>query len=1166
MMGLVALLFATGAVAQEMRIQFAEKVTIAAAPGHTEFDAYGRRFSLELENNSRLLAALPAAQKSNIPVSQLLRGKLEGVPGSWVRLARVGGGLEGAIWDGSDLYVVTRHSSIAPHLVQPVTAGLSDTVVYRLSDAQNVLPEKFCGLARNLPQSKVDRSALKIYQTMVADLRVNAALISPTDQLQIALISDREFQSQFGAAARDTMLARLNTVDGIFSEQVGVLLLPSAVRLVPAAGNPFTTSNAEQLLDQVSAYRRADQEIRSAGLAHLMTGKVLNDFIAGIAFIDSLCEVDEGVSLSDSSVNEFAAALVMAHELGHNFGARHDGVPGSGCEAVTGFYIMDPQTNSSMEFSQCSLDAMRPKIALARGRCIAPATYSDAGLALPASPFEVDTREVFTLPVTINSTGTLPAQNSTLHLELPSQLAFQSATVTNGTCTSTGNAVDCTLGDIPAGEQRSVALRLLGTERGTYTVSGTVASSNDRFASNNSASVQVGLRLAVDLAVTVTPGAESVFETDAVDFVVDVTSTRTQLAQGAGLVLYTYGFLVESIDTGAHSCTRVTAGFDGYICQLADIAPGESTRIVIHARASLVGSYGVSANFNNWTDGDFANNYSVGRVTVKAEREIRTTTSTDYLRAVIGVAYEVTFTVTVGGRLPIENVRQTVEAPGVWPGVIESVVANGGTCGTPNYPTTTECAFGTLNPGDVRTVVVRLRTPSEGSSSISGYTIYSDGVGDDYNFRYFWVYSDQRLDAEASISSYRYVDEGQTGTLSVFVRSAGIDPIQDVVATVTVPLPVRLTNVYVNDAPPGFLCSIETPQSLRCTGSFTATRPGANVTVTFVSDTEMTGVATLAVTGTGDGDTGNDIAQAPLEVRPPTDVGLIAPSSDLFVMAGDLVTLEMTLTTSRSPIQSVIFWADSAFDLMLESVRVNGIDCQLPPIQAGSRVYCPGGSLPANSSVPVVLRYRASQRDASGTVYLYAEAFGDSNSGNNSVTVSYAVGVPTDVSLSALSNAISGQSGMNLGFPRIVVSGTTAIPRNVVVNIPIPPFASVQSLTTSSGGICTGTTTLQCTFSPSPFGGAQIIDITLRAQSAGTFTSNITMTAGNDNTPDNNAASVATTVTDPPPPPNNGGSSSGGAKKGGGSLEWLALAFLGLLVGVRWAFGELAPQRRQRPH
>jgi len=83
-----------------MRIQFAESVKLKAVAGHTEFDAYGRRFSLELQPNDRLVQGLPAAARSQLGTAQLLRGKLEGVKGSWVRLTQVGAGLEGAIWDG----------------------------------------------------------------------------------------------------------------------------------------------------------------------------------------------------------------------------------------------------------------------------------------------------------------------------------------------------------------------------------------------------------------------------------------------------------------------------------------------------------------------------------------------------------------------------------------------------------------------------------------------------------------------------------------------------------------------------------------------------------------------------------------------------------------------------------------------------------------------------------------------------------------------------------------------------------------------------------------------------------------------------------------------------------------------------------------------------------
>ena len=102
--------------AQQMKIQVAEPVSLVAETGRAEFDAYGRHFSLRLESNDRALAKLSAARKAELAGIHLLRGTLEGVPGSWVRLIESAGQYEGAIWDGSDLYSITRYEKIASHL------------------------------------------------------------------------------------------------------------------------------------------------------------------------------------------------------------------------------------------------------------------------------------------------------------------------------------------------------------------------------------------------------------------------------------------------------------------------------------------------------------------------------------------------------------------------------------------------------------------------------------------------------------------------------------------------------------------------------------------------------------------------------------------------------------------------------------------------------------------------------------------------------------------------------------------------------------------------------------------------------------------------------------------------------------------------------------------
>ena len=168
-----ALVAGTAVAAPPMQIKFAEAVSLPAAAGNAQFDAYGRRFELTLEGNDRLLKSLPVTRKAELGQAQILRGKVEGMPGSWVRLTRVGKRIEGAIWDGNEMYVVASYASIVDKLTTPLMATPDQTVVYRLSDTVNGLPPEFCGLAGNVsPVNKSDGSALQQYKSLVSELRM----------------------------------------------------------------------------------------------------------------------------------------------------------------------------------------------------------------------------------------------------------------------------------------------------------------------------------------------------------------------------------------------------------------------------------------------------------------------------------------------------------------------------------------------------------------------------------------------------------------------------------------------------------------------------------------------------------------------------------------------------------------------------------------------------------------------------------------------------------------------------------------------------------------------------------------------------------------------------------------------------------------------------------
>src|SRR5690606_41339473 len=82
-----------------------------------------------------------------------------------------------------------------------------------------------------------------------------------------------------------------------------------------------------------------------------------------------------GVSLSEGWRGLMDSALVAAHEIGHNFGAPHDGAEDSPCKSTPGLFLMAPALNGSTTFSDCSRAPMAPKIAAAA--CVVPARIAD---------------------------------------------------------------------------------------------------------------------------------------------------------------------------------------------------------------------------------------------------------------------------------------------------------------------------------------------------------------------------------------------------------------------------------------------------------------------------------------------------------------------------------------------------------------------------------------------------------------------------------------------------------------------------------------------------------------------------------------------------------------------------------------------------------------------
>lgn len=314
-----------------------------------DFTAFGRSFRLQLSSNQRL------AQFTTGSSVQLYKGTLEGVPNSWARISVLDGLPRGMIWDGRELFIVDA----APEAVNYGTAG---TVMYKLSDAVLERGVSFTGDAVETP-----RDPAATYGALIGELRARTQALADgaTEAVEISILGDADYLARYSseAQARDAILTRLNNVDGIFSSQVGVELQVVSVDLTGelTAGLSATT-DPSTLLEELGQLRRQTPALVDTGLTHLFTGRQLNGNTAGIAYTVSLCSPRYAASLTMAHNSAALDALIIAHEIGHVFGAPHDGT--QQCASTPqNQYIMTPTlTTSVTSFSQCSLDEINEVI------------------------------------------------------------------------------------------------------------------------------------------------------------------------------------------------------------------------------------------------------------------------------------------------------------------------------------------------------------------------------------------------------------------------------------------------------------------------------------------------------------------------------------------------------------------------------------------------------------------------------------------------------------------------------------------------------------------------------------------------------------------------------------------------------------------------------------
>lgn len=551
----------------------------ANAQERWEMTAFGQILRLRLQENPQL-AHLSSGRSGEM---RLLRGAIADKPASWVRLSFKGDTAEGLIWDGRELYGVTPAASATGMVSAPADLPARGSIIFRLADTEVSLGADFC--AARAPHELSSGDGLAEYAAMVDELgrmQIAAAAATPTQGIELSVLTDAAFRGQYDTAedAQDALLVRLNNLDGIYNAQVGLRMLVSSIG---SEGDVLTNStNADTLLASLGSLRASNPYLHTTGITHLLTGRDLDGNTVGLGYIGSLCGPQYAVSLTES--RNFGAvidSMIMAHEIGHNLGAIHDGE--GVCANTPLTYLMAPQINGSTleAFSQCSLDKFAATLPAAV--CVVPLTAADPQLSSDLGTVIAAPGSEFTLSIPVTNTGDLDAASVQVQVQFSGNLTVLENEIDGGSCVGSS----CTIDQLKADETKSMNLRLSAPAIGTHTFTAVLTADADGNLNNNAGAGVIKLRPTADTRATLgSPDALDAYVSGNLD--VEIENLGPMDAASVSVKLtYPADVVVSGVELGDAVCSNGTLQTT---CSLASLSSMSQLAGRIHYSGTTAGA------------------------------------------------------------------------------------------------------------------------------------------------------------------------------------------------------------------------------------------------------------------------------------------------------------------------------------------------------------------------------------------------------------------------------------------------------------------------------------------------------------------------------------------------------------------------------------------------
>ena len=475
---------------------------------------HGHSYQAVMRENLRLKERMSGISQHH--EAKHYTGVLSGIANSWLRVSLIGGQWQGVVSLHGSMYIIQQQAAAG------ADRAMTDNGMARSSLRLNTTPAAgmtgACGTGDKAHSilSHVDAFKARHHAGGAAAVSAPAPKFSRFCQSQVngicviaevEIAFDDHFETLFGAQARASAAAIINIVDGHYKNDLKVSI--DAITVKMNVTEFSSTTSAGGLLRDMQAKKNAGTISfvkNNRAVTHLVTGRKLDKKLLGVAYIASVCKAD-GANTSVSSVVAARSdekttpilpltAIVVAHELAHNFGSHHDGQKTSkDCPANNLNYIMLPSFSPlAKNFSSCSVRVIQSALAGLPG----PAQCLDfpADLEMKENARNsgmLSSEKSFTSAFTVGvKNGFLPVRQIQIKGAMnTAEAAFMSATANGQACNvaSDGRSYTCDVANPDtqvALLPRVKAAPALTSVSFTHTVSPQTADVQDTNLSNNS--------------------------------------------------------------------------------------------------------------------------------------------------------------------------------------------------------------------------------------------------------------------------------------------------------------------------------------------------------------------------------------------------------------------------------------------------------------------------------------------------------------------------------------------------------------------------------------------------------------------------------------------------------------------------------------------------------